>query len=98
MATFYGINGKLRQNNYLFELESGHAVEELGEMLGDGGRVVSVGQDVEQIGGRYEVEPREGQTFRLQVLSQCLLTQSQTSLKQQDKHSASVFSHRAKSP
>ena len=61
--------------NYLFELESGHAVEEFGEMLGDGGRVVSVGQDVEQIGRRHEVEPREGQTFRLQVLSERLLTQ-----------------------
>ena len=60
---------------YLFELESGHAVEKLGEMLGDGARVVSVGQDVEQIGGRHEVEPREGQTFRLQVLSERLLTQ-----------------------
>ena len=60
---------------YLFKLESSHAVEELGEMFGDSARVVTVGQDVKQIGGRYEVEPREGQTFRLQVFSQRLLTQ-----------------------
>ena len=74
MVTFYGINGNY-DKKYLFKLEGGHAVKELGEMLGDGGRVVSVGQDVQQIGRRHEVEPREGQTFRLQVLSQRLLTQ-----------------------
>ncbi len=43
-------------------------------------RLVAVRQNVEEIVGRGEVEPREGQTFRLQVLRQGFLAEGQLRL------------------
>ena len=56
----------------LLQLQPGHRVEELGEVLGHLERLVPVREDVEQVVGRGEVEPREGQPLRLQVLGKGL--------------------------
>ena len=41
----------------LLELEGGHAVKQLGEVARHDGGVVAVGQDVQQVSRRHEVEP-----------------------------------------
>ena len=41
------------------------------------GRVVAVGEDVEEVGGRDEVEAGEGESLRLEVLGERLLAQHQ---------------------
>ena len=64
----------------LFELELGHAVEELGEMPHDDLGLVSVGEDIEEISRRHEVESREGESLRLEIFSKCLLAQRQLTL------------------
>lgn len=46
-------------------------------MLGHHLGLISIRQDVQQIAGRNEVEPRERQTFRLQVLGQRFLAEDQ---------------------
>ena len=60
------------------ELEVAQTVEQLAQMGRHLLGVVAVRQDVEQVRARHEVEPRECQTLRLQVLRQRLLTQRQT--------------------
>ena len=64
----------------LFELELGHAVEELGKMPHDDLGLVSVGEDIEEISRRHEVESREGESLRLEIFSKCFLTERQLTL------------------
>ena len=64
----------------LLELQFGHAVEQLGQVAHHDLGLVSVGEDIEQISRRDEVEAREGESLRLEVLSECLLAQRQLTL------------------
>ena len=57
-------------------------IEQLGQMSSNKKRLVSLGQDVQEIGRRDEVESRESETFCLEVLCQRFLAQRESVLEE----------------